>query len=103
MPGSPIILGRTAARRKKKQKSTFGFVEFRSVEETNNGLNLNGIILGGKALNVGRPGSYLGPTVSAVAWPQLAAAMLQVHAAPRRAWGLRLSPPTPACKTVASG
>ena len=51
----------------------FAFAEFRSVDECNNGLNLNGIELGGTQLRVGRPKAYDGPTVPHGTWSELIA------------------------------
>ena len=41
-----------------------------------NALSLNGIVLAGHALNIGRPGAYIGPIVPASTWPVIAAAAI---------------------------
>lgn len=37
---------------------TYSFIEFRSVEEANNGFQLNNVVILGKQLKVGRPRTY---------------------------------------------
>ena len=61
--GNPIVTTRLSGK--------FAFVELRSIEETNNCLNLNGIPYMGMSLRVGRPSKYAGPTVPHLDWPQL--------------------------------
>jgi splicing factor U2AF subunit len=46
----------------------FAFAEFRSVEECNNALNLNGIVLMGRPLRVARPRNYMGPEITGTPW-----------------------------------
>jgi splicing factor U2AF subunit len=64
-PGMPIVSVRCNGR--------FAFAEFRTTEETTMALNLNGIILVGHALNVGRPSAYTGPPTQHIRWDQLMA------------------------------
>lgn len=44
----------------------YAFCEFRSVEEANNGMMLNGISFLGQALRVGRPKNYDGPAITPI-------------------------------------
>lgn len=67
-PGMPITSVRCNGR--------FAFAEFRSGDECTNALNLNGIILVGHALNVGRPSAYTGPPTQHIRWEQLMAAKI---------------------------
>jgi len=62
-PGNPIVTTRLSGK--------FAFVELRSIEETNNALNLNGIPYMGMSLRVGRPSKYNGPTVPHLDWNDL--------------------------------
>lgn len=64
-PGMPISSVRCNGR--------FAFAEFRNAEECTNAMNLNGIILVGHALNVGRPSAYTGPPTQHIRWEQLMA------------------------------
>jgi hypothetical protein len=64
-PGSPILTTRLSGK--------FAFVEVRSIEETNNALNLNGIPYMGAFLRVGRPTKYSGPQTPHLDWPELLA------------------------------
>lgn len=61
--GSPILSTRLSGK--------FAFVELRSIEETNNMLNLNGIPYMGQNLRVGRPSKYNGPPVPHLDWNEL--------------------------------
>lgn len=70
-PGMPITGIRCNGR--------FAFAEFRSSEETTNAMNMNGIVLVGQALNVGRPSAYTGPPTQNVRWEQLMAKRIQDH------------------------
>lgn len=67
-PGMPITSVRCNGR--------FAFAEFRNAEECTQALNLNGIILVGHALNVGRPSAYTGPPTQHIRWDQLMAAKI---------------------------
>jgi len=49
----------------------FAFIECRTVEATNNCLNLNGIPFMGQMLKIGRPAKYSGPNIPALTWQQL--------------------------------
>mmetsp|Transcript_42078 Transcript_42078/g.82787 ORF Transcript_42078/g.82787 Transcript_42078/m.82787 type:complete len:551 (-) Transcript_42078:50-1702(-) len=64
-PGNPILSTRLSGK--------FAFVEMRSIEETNNALNMNGIPYMGMSLRVGRPSKYTGPQVPHLDWPELLA------------------------------
>jgi splicing factor U2AF subunit len=64
-PGNPILSVRLSGK--------FAFVEVRSMEETNNALNMNGIPYMGQNLRVGRPTKYTGPSVPHLEWPELLA------------------------------
>ncbi len=55
----------------------FAFAEFRSVDETNNALNLNEIVLMGRQLKLARPRGYTGPNVPFTPWPQWMGAKLK--------------------------
>jgi len=55
----------------------FAFVEFRTVEQAANALNLNGIFFMGQFLKIGRPRAYLGPPTPATTWPLFVAAKIQ--------------------------
>ena len=46
----------------------FAFVEFRSIQETNNAMNLNGSFFNGKVLSVARTKSYTGPVTKYMYW-----------------------------------
>ena len=70
-PGMPITSVRCNGR--------FAFAEFRSAEETTNAMNLNGIIIVGQSLNVGRPSAYTGPATQHVRWEQLMAERIAKH------------------------
>jgi len=61
--GDPIIETRVSGK--------FAFVQLRSIEETNNMLNLNGIPYEGANLRIGRPSKYTGPVTPAVTWHEL--------------------------------
>ena len=61
--GNPVVRTRLSPK--------FAFAEFRSVQECNRALNLNGIELAGRELRIRRPNSYTGPTVNSVMWSQL--------------------------------
>jgi len=63
--GNPILTTRLSGK--------FAFVELRSIEETNNMLNLNGIPYMGSELRVGRPSKYTGPPVPHMNWNELLA------------------------------
>merc|ERR1712222_274538 len=58
-PGNPIVSTWVS------QDGHFAFCEFRSIEETNSALLLNGLQLLGQSLRVGRPKSYQGPAAPA--------------------------------------
>lgn len=62
-PGMPITSCRCNGR--------FAFAEFRTAEEASAAMSLNGIILVGHALNVGRPSAYTGPPTQNIRWEQL--------------------------------
>lgn len=64
-PGNPILTTRLSGK--------FAFVEMRSIEETNNALNMNGIPYMGMNLRVGRPSKYTGPPVPHLEWSELLA------------------------------
>jgi splicing factor U2AF subunit len=64
-PGMPILSVRCNGK--------FAFAEFRSAEEASNAMNLNGIVIVGHALNVGRPSAYKGPATQNIRWEQLMA------------------------------
>jgi len=64
-PGMPITAVRCNGR--------FAFAEFRSAEEASNAMNLNGIVIVGHGLNVGRPSAYQGPATQHIRWEQLMA------------------------------
>jgi len=64
-PGNAILTTRLSGK--------FAFVELRSIEETNNMLNLNGIPYMGQTLRVGRPSKYNGPPVPHLDWNELLA------------------------------
>jgi len=68
-PGMPITAVRCNGR--------FAFAEFRSPEEASNAMNLNGIILVGHALSVGRPSAYTGSQTQHVRWEQLMGIKIQ--------------------------
>ena len=57
----------------------FAFAEFRSADETTNAMNLNGIVIVGQALNVGRPSAYTGPATQHTRWEQLMAERIAQH------------------------
>jgi hypothetical protein len=59
-PGMCVTTARCAGK--------FAFAEFRSVEECNNALNLNGIVLMGRPLRVARPRNYTGPEITGTPW-----------------------------------
>lgn len=61
--GNPIVTTRLSGK--------FAFIELRSIEETNNALNLNGIPYMGMLLRVGRPSKYQGPAVPHMDWNDL--------------------------------
>lgn len=44
----------------------YAFCEFRTVEEANNGMMLNGVNFLGQALRVGRPKNYAGPAITPI-------------------------------------
>eukprot|EP00586_Coscinodiscus_wailesii_P001629 CAMPEP_0172485474 /NCGR_PEP_ID=MMETSP1066-20121228/13508_1 /TAXON_ID=671091 /ORGANISM="Coscinodiscus wailesii, Strain CCMP2513" /LENGTH=508 /DNA_ID=CAMNT_0013250759 /DNA_START=556 /DNA_END=2082 /DNA_ORIENTATION=+ len=52
-------------------RGKFGFVELRSVEETNNALNLNNIPYKGINLKISRPSKYAGPQYPVRTWQEL--------------------------------
>lgn len=60
MEGNPIMHVRTNGK--------FAFVELRSVDETNNALNLDGIPFQGMELRVKRPEKYVGNPTPSVTW-----------------------------------
>ena len=62
-PGNPVVQVRISAK--------FAFAEFRSIEETNSALNLDGIPMMGQPLRVGRPKAYVGPTTPQSNWSQV--------------------------------
>lgn len=64
-PGNPLMTTRFSGGKQ------FAFVELRSIEETNNALNLNGIPYMGMNLRVGRPSKYNGPPVPHLDWNDL--------------------------------
>jgi len=68
-PGMPILSVRCNGR--------FAFAEFRSSEEASAAMNLNGIVIVGHALNVGRPSAYSGPATQNIRWEQLMAAKIK--------------------------
>ena len=49
----------------------FAFVEFRTVEETANASNLNGIPFMGQPLKINRPTKYDGPSIPYFGWDDL--------------------------------
>lgn len=59
LPGQACIVARINGR--------FAFVEFRSVDETDKALTLNGAMMNGCSLRVGRPKAYQGPPGSVAA------------------------------------
>jgi len=63
--GNPIVTTRLSGK--------FAFVELRTIEETNNMLNLNGIPYMGQNLRIGRPVKYNGPVVPHLDWNELLA------------------------------
>mmetsp|Transcript_13358 Transcript_13358/g.17647 ORF Transcript_13358/g.17647 Transcript_13358/m.17647 type:complete len:384 (-) Transcript_13358:278-1429(-) len=63
-PGNPILTTRLSGKQ-------FAFIELRSIEETNNALNMNGIPYMGMSLRVGRPSKYNGPPVPHLDWNDL--------------------------------
>lgn len=65
-PGNPLLTTRLSGKQ-------FAFVELRSIEETNNALNMNGIPYMGMNLRVGRPSKYNGPPVPHLDWNDLLA------------------------------
>lgn len=70
-PGMPITSVRCNGR--------FAFAEFRNAEETTHAMNLNGIVIVGQALNVGRPSAYTGPPTQNIRWEQLMAQRIEKH------------------------
>ena len=59
-PGTPIVTVRCSAK--------FAFCEFRSIEECNLAMNMNGITYNGRVLNIGRPRQYTGPQTVSSTW-----------------------------------
>jgi hypothetical protein len=55
-PGPPVVEARISEK--------FAFLQFRSIEETNNALQLDGIMLMGTSIKIGRPKSYTGPNIA---------------------------------------
>lgn len=51
-PGNPVVEARISDK--------FAFVQFRTIEETNNALGLDGIMFMGSQLKIGRPKAYIG-------------------------------------------
>jgi hypothetical protein len=58
--GDPVITVRVSEK--------FAFAELRSVPETNNAMNMTGIIFNGRPLNIGRPRAYMGAPTQATNW-----------------------------------
>ena len=54
-----------------RQSSKFSFIEFRSVEDCNAALNLNGIPFMGALLKIDRPAKYSGPVVPSRTWQEI--------------------------------
>jgi len=83
-PGNPILTTRLSGK--------FAFVELRSIDETNNMLNLNGIPYLGQSLRIGRPVKYNGPPVPHLDWNELLAKFVNGELQPTQGGGG--APPT---------
>ena len=70
--GNPIINVRTNAK--------FAFIEFRSIEETNNALNMNGIPFNSMELRIKRPEKFPGPPTASVDWREFMELRAEVEA-----------------------
>ncbi|KAJ1449597.1 hypothetical protein M885DRAFT_535114 [Pelagophyceae sp. CCMP2097] len=62
-PGAAIVTCRVS--------TNFAFIEFRTIEDCDRGLNLTGIPFMGQALKIGRPSKYDGPMTPCASWQQV--------------------------------
>ena len=54
-----------------RMNSKFSFIELRTLEDTRNALNLNGIPFMGQCLKISRPAKYMGPAYQPKTWQEI--------------------------------
>ena len=69
MSGCPV--------QKVRSSQKFAFVEFRSIQETNNAMNLHGSYFNGKVISVARTKTYTGPYTKSVTWSEFTKRRIQ--------------------------
>jgi hypothetical protein len=62
-----------------RMNTKFCFIEFQTIEDCSNALNLNGIPFMGQCLKISRPSKYSGPQTKALTWQAVSPSLITIH------------------------